>query len=225
VTLTPRLNRDIEAFVPASKISSVPNAIPWAPLPPRSRNSPRITGLFLSNFDRAKGALDVVHAAHRLRHLRGHLRLVLCGGVTDRSFHAELERSIAKLDVNNLIELRGPAYGEEKEQILASADFLVFPTSYPLETFGLVNLEAMRAGIPVIATNVGGIPDVVEHGETGLLIAPGDIDALVRSIEIFVEDQALRNSMGRRGRARFEQHFSLDRFATNWSDVLRRLAT
>lgn len=73
-------------------------------------------------------------------------------------------------------------------------------------------LEWMAAGRPVIATNVGGIPDLVEHGVTGLLIAPGDAEALAKAVEYLVAEPARAEEMGRRARARWEERYSLEPF-------------
>ncbi|HXT01782.1 MAG TPA: glycosyltransferase, partial [Elusimicrobiota bacterium] len=73
-------------------------------------------------------------------------------------------------------------------------------------------LEWMAAARPVIATNVGGIPDLVEHGVTGLLVPPGDTDALAKAVEYMLAEPARTEEMGRRARARWEELYSLDPF-------------
>jgi len=73
-------------------------------------------------------------------------------------------------------------------------------------------LEWMSAGRPVVATNVGGIPDLVEHGITGLLVAPGDAEALAKALEYMLAVPARTEEMGRRARARWEERFSLEPF-------------
>lgn len=73
-------------------------------------------------------------------------------------------------------------------------------------------LEWMAAGRPVIATNVGGIPDLVEHGVTGLLVSPGDADALAKAVEYLVAEPARAEEMGRRGRERWQERYSLEPF-------------
>lgn len=84
--------------------------------------------------------------------------------------------------------------------VLASLDVLVLPSDY--EELGSVLTEAMAAGLPVVATRVGGIPEVVEDGVTGLLVPPGDVDALADAVERLVADPALRHRMADQARAR-----------------------
>jgi glycosyltransferase involved in cell wall biosynthesis len=220
VTLTPSLHDDISALVDKARVSSVPNAIPTLPPPNRNNARDRVTALFLSNFERAKGALDVVAAAHRLVHLRDRMRVVLAGGVNDPAFHDEVRKAIEARGMQDFVELRGPVYGDDKLRLLADSDIFLFPTYYPFETFGLVNLEAMRAGLAVISTRVGGIPDVVVDGVTGYLIDPRDEAALARHLQQLVEDSRLRTTLGEQGRRRFETHYTLAQFTLNWKRAL-----
>ncbi|NIO21873.1 MAG: glycosyltransferase, partial [Candidatus Aenigmarchaeota archaeon] len=91
--------------------------------------------------------------------------------------------------------------------ILASFDIFVLPSRS--EGFGRVNLEAMAMGKPVISTNVGGIPEVVLDGVTGILVPPGNSRELAHAIMKLLNDSELRESLGREGRRRVEEHFTL----------------
>jgi glycosyltransferase involved in cell wall biosynthesis len=93
----------------------------------------------------------------------------------------------------------GYLHGEELSQAYASADLFAFPSS--LETFGLVVTEAMAAGIPVVASRVGGIPDVVEEGMTGYTFEIGDADGLVDGVRRLIADRARMKEMGKLARA------------------------
>jgi glycosyltransferase involved in cell wall biosynthesis len=98
-----------------------------------------------------------------------------------------------------------------KNYLLSTCDVLVAPSLY--ESFGLMYVEAMRAGKPVIGTNAGGIPEVVDDGGTGLLVPPGDASALAQAMLRLGGSAALREALGRQGLDRFEQRFSLYHFA------------
>jgi glycosyltransferase involved in cell wall biosynthesis len=89
--------------------------------------------------------------------------------------------------------------GEELSQAYASADIFAFTSA--LETFGLVVVEAMAAGLPVVSSRVGGIPDVVREGETGYTFDVGDLEGLVRGVELIASDRANIARMGRNARA------------------------
>jgi glycosyltransferase involved in cell wall biosynthesis len=102
-----------------------------------------------------------------------------------------------------------------------SADMLVAPSRW--EGFGLTAVEAMRAGLPVIATRVGGLAEVVEHGVTGLLVEPNSSAALVDAIRS--AGTASLKSMGEAGRQRFNERFTLDRMHVQLTALYQRLST
>lgn len=93
----------------------------------------------------------------------------------------------------------------EARRLFANADVFVLPSLG--ECFGIASVEAMAAGLPVIATRVGGSADIVEHGESGLLIEPNSPDALRQGLDVLLADEAKRRAMGTSGRARAERLF------------------
>jgi len=99
--------------------------------------------------------------------------------------------------------------------------FFVLPSRY--EPFGIVNLEAMAAGKAVVATNSGGVGEVVEHGSNGLLVPPGDIAALAEKMCTLLDNPALSARLGAKGRTRVEEYFSWSRIAGEYLDIYGRL--
>jgi glycosyltransferase involved in cell wall biosynthesis len=95
----------------------------------------------------------------------------------------------------------------------AEADFLVLPSRF--EPFGIVLLEAMAAGLPVIASRVGGIPEIVTEEETGLLVEPDNPDRLADALWLLCQDESLRFSMGRMARERVKRYA--------WDSVIPRI--
>jgi glycosyltransferase involved in cell wall biosynthesis len=100
-----------------------------------------------------------------------------------------------------------------------SAEVLVVPSRW--EGFGLIAVEGMRAGLPVIATRAGGLPEIVENGVTGLLIEPGRPDAIADAVRSLSDETRAR--MGKAGRARFEAQFTLDRVHQQLTALYQRL--
>jgi glycosyltransferase involved in cell wall biosynthesis len=101
--------------------------------------------------------------------------------------------------------------GETDDVPQVMSTFDIFAISSIREGTTTTAIEAMAAGLPVVSTNVGGIPEVVDDGQTGLLVEPHDPGQLARAIERLVEDRELRLRLGRSGRARAEREFGLDR--------------
>jgi glycosyltransferase involved in cell wall biosynthesis len=96
---------------------------------------------------------------------------------------------------------------------------LVVPSRW--EGFGLIAAEAMRVGLPVIATNVGGLPEVVEHDVTGLIVEPESAGALVEALRVMRNGRGA--TFGNAGRERFLAHFTLDRVHAEVSGLYQRL--
>ena len=105
--------------------------------------------------------------------------------------------------------------------LMAAADLFVMPSRW--EGFGLVAAEAMTAGRAVVASRVSALPEVVEHGVTGLLVPPDDPDALAAAIASLLADPAKRDAFGAAGRDRVERLFTLDRMNAEWRAEYERL--
>lgn len=137
-------------------------------------------------------------AEKQLHHLRAVLeqvpgtRLALVG---DGPARAELEAYFA----GTRTKFMGYIQGEALSQVYASADVFVFPSA--LESFGLVVIEAMAAGLPVVASRVGGVMDVIDEGRSGYTFDPGDVTALVEAVRRITRDRACIEDMGQTARA------------------------
>jgi glycosyltransferase involved in cell wall biosynthesis len=104
-------------------------------------------------------------------------------------------------------DIRLGGYVEGAAEIVGAADLAVVPSTWA-EAFGLAALEPLSRGVPVVASNVGGLPEVVRHGVDGLLVPPGDEVGLARALYKLLLDPELRQEMGARGRERAQSEFS-----------------
>jgi len=143
--------------------------------------------------ERRKGQDVLLAAAARLAPAALPVRWVLCGDGRER---ATLERAAAPLDG----AVRFAGFRRDIGACLAAADVVALPSRR--EGLGVAALEAMAAGLPVIASRVGGLAEAVVHGETGLLVPPEDPDALAAALARLVADGELRARLGHAGRAR-----------------------
>jgi alpha-maltose-1-phosphate synthase len=107
-------------------------------------------------------------------------------------------------------------------QLLSHATVFACPSLY--EPLGIVNLEAMACGTAVVASAVGGIPEVVSDGETGLLVPPGDPEALAGALNALLGDPARADALGRAGRARAVAEFGWQAVAAQTAELYAELA-
>jgi len=162
-----------------------------------------------------KGFEFLIDAIGRLRASPPEIRLVIAG---DGDLAAELTRRVQRLDLGKRVSFVGMVEREEIPAYLAAADIVAVPSVHfrgYVDGLPNVALEAMAAGKPLVATRVGGLPQVVRHGENGLLVEERDHGALADAILTLARDAELRERMGRSGQALI--HDSL-----NWDVVGRR---
>lgn len=175
--------------------------------------------LFVGRISEQKGIFPLLEAA---RALPEDVALVLCASSPDTpELLARLEAAVADRPRVRWINAMLPV--AEVVELYSHAAVFVCPSIY--EPFGLINLEAMACGTPVVATRVGGIPEVVVDGETGWLVAPGDEAALAGALRGALADPARARRMGEAGRRRVEAHFSWDRIAERTLAVYRDAIT
>lgn len=176
----------------------VPNGIvtqTLRPLPERrsevSDNLVKV--LFLGSLGRRKGLYDLMDVIPDIIKLRPKSRFIIVGSEESPGIIQELSAAIPAQYCSH-VHFRGPLLGRDKIKEYKEADIFVLP-SYA-ENFPLVMLEAMAAGLPLIITRVGAVPDVIKHEVNGLLIDPGDKKALKESILRLINDRSLRSRMG-----------------------------
>ena len=120
---------------------------------------------------------------------------------------SSIKRSIYSLGLSNRVFLLGER--NDVPSILASSDVFVLPSNW--EGLPYTVIEAMMAGLPVVATSVGGVPELVEDGVTGFLVPRSDPEALAEALQRLIDDPELRERMGKAGRQKAMCEFTLDR--------------
>ncbi len=156
--------------------------------------------LCISVVERRKGLLDLLEALWLLRDRYPSVHLVHAGKVVSQTYKRELEAYIHQHGLEERVQFLGRVTEARLLELLLRAEVFVLP-SYE-ESFGLVLVEAMAAGVPVISTRIGGIQEVVEEGRSGLLVPPGDPVALAGKIAMVFEDRVLRDRLVQAGKER-----------------------
>lgn len=162
--------------------------------------------LSVGRFDAVKGQAILIEAMAALAGLGVDARLVIVG---DGPIRHDLEQKIAQLGVSDTVSMPGSVGQDELPSYFAAAD--VFCMASFAEGIPVVLMEAMATGLPVVATWIAGIPELVEDGSTGLLVPPGRADLLAAALVSLSEDPELRSRLGIAGRAKIEQDFDAQR--------------
>lgn len=124
----------------------------------------------------------------------------------------------------NFIYYYGCRYGKDKEMFWHDANIFIFPTFYHNECFPLVLLEAMEQGVACIASNEGGIADIIEEGKNGFIIEKRNALQLAERMEILINNPELCREMGMAGRKRFLYDFTIHKFEQRITEILLELS-
>lgn len=185
---------------PASRLHVIPLGIEPADEADRREDGPLVAGV-ASNLEYWKGVDVLIDAAAAMR---APVQLEVFGR---GSLAGELERQAHEAGVDS----RFHGFVPDSRSRLGELDVLVQPSR--ADNFPLAVLEAMAAGVAVVATRVGGVPELVVDGETGLIVEPEDPAALAEALDSLAADPARRRELGRRGRARVLDEFTPERMA------------
>jgi len=191
---------------------------------PRSREGAERSILFVGRLIERKGVRHLVRALGVVRQSTA-ARLIVIGDGPERS---RLEQLAREVGVASHVEFRGRVSDEELRRAYAAADVFVLPSvldaRQDTEGLGVVLLEAMNYAVPVIASEIGGITDIVQHERTGLLVPPGNEVALGSALSRVLSDAALARRLGEAGREHVRDAFSWSHIVDRWEAVYVRAA-
>lgn len=215
ILLSWHLYPDIERVVKKADVMICPNGIkPTAKFTEESlklRENKKIPHIFfLSNLLVDKGLLVLLDALKILKDKGYSFVCDFVGGETKDIDAARFTKEVEVRGLNQLAIYHGRKYGDEKAEYFEKADIFAFPSLN--EAFGLVAVEAMEYKIPIVASNEGGIPEVVHDGENGFLVKKGDPFELSIALGKLLDDSSLRQKMGEKGYHLFRKKFTEDRF-------------
>ena len=181
--------------------------------------------LFVGRLIERKGVAHLIRALSTVRRTVP-ARLVIVGDGPERS---SLEHLAATTGIAGHVEFLGRVSDERLRRAYATADVFALPSvldaRQDTEGLGVVLLEAMNYSVPVVASEIGGITDIVRHEETGLLVPPADESALAAALTRVLTDRAMAMTLGDAGHRLLGETFSWDRIVARWEEVYRRAAT
>lgn len=185
------------------------------PLRPRDG---RLRLVLVGRLNARKGPDAAIDALAQLVHAGYDAELEIVGG-TFRGYEwypGELQRRAAAREVSDRVRLAG--YSADVASAYAAADVVLMPSL--VESFGNVAVEALGVGRPLVATRVGGLPEIVTDGETGLLCRPGDTDDLVACVRRIADDEDLAGRLAAAGAASVRERFGMATFRAGFREAL-----
>lgn len=178
--------------------------------------------LFVARLSESKGLWVLIDACARLVARGIPVRLDVMGDFESKEFADRTLAKVASLKLEGNVRFLGHLNGPAKLSAFAEADVLCHPTFN--DSFGLVIVEAMACGLPVVATRWCSIPTIVDDGTTGFLVAPHDSEAVAERLACLAIDADARQRMGRAGREKFLREFTINRHLDRMRGVLLEVA-
>jgi glycosyltransferase involved in cell wall biosynthesis len=191
---------------------------------PKQSSAP-FTVLFVGRLVERKGVTYLIDAMSLLS-VERETRLVIVGDGPERG---RIEQRVRERGLDRRVVLRGQVSQDALQHAYAAADAFVLPAIVDrrgdTEGLGVVLLEAMNHRVPVVASRIGGIPDIVEDGVSGLLVPPGDSAGLAAALERLARDPELAGRLGDAGYGRLRERFSWRAIVSRWEAVYRAATT
>jgi glycosyltransferase involved in cell wall biosynthesis len=170
-----------------------------------------------------KGQHVMIQALPKILNEEPNIRLLIVGGSRDKNsnYMFQLHKMAWDLGVSNKVIFTGPV--DDVRGVYGGLDLVVFPTLK--EAFGMVLIEAMAMKVPVVASAVGGIPEIIENGVSGVLVPPEDPQALADAVIRLIRDKDLRRFLAGNGRQRVEEKFSIGEYITKSIDLFQKVCS
>ena len=230
VVLTQRLKDSLaeRTLLPKEKIRVIPYGIEVDTFSPGKHDKKECRKLFhlpedrllvglVGRIEEAKGQAVAIEAFAKAN--LPHAMLVICGAPQTKDYLEHLKRRTAELKMD--ASVRFLPFTTEIPALMNAFDMTLLPSMG--ETFGLVVIEAMAAGIPVIGTDAEGVPEIIRPDENGMLVPPGDTDALASALRLLAEDRRLRHRLGAQARQDATEKYEYDGQTEKFFDFCRRV--
>jgi L-malate glycosyltransferase len=164
----------------------------------------------------------LIRAIHHMDRKKQNFRLLIAG---KGKYEQEYRSLVGELELDDIIEFVGPIEYPKMPDFLSSIDIAVMPSSTEAESFGVAAIEAAATGLPVVGTKVGGIPEVIEDGITGLMADKGDFKKIAQHLTRLIAEPDLRHKMGLAGRQMVEQRYSWQYCLESMQDLYYKMCS
>jgi glycosyltransferase involved in cell wall biosynthesis len=217
---THQLARETARYMAADRpIYVIPFGVDLSRFPVREAASGGETVLGFVKWLKPKYGPDVmVEAFAKIHAARPNTKLVLAGR---GEMQEQLQRRVSELKLDGAVRILGRVEHDKVPALIRSFDVMVMPSVFESETFGVAAIEASASGVPVVASRVGGVPEAVIHGKTGLLVPPRDVDALAAACIELIDNPARRQEMGQAGRRFVERYYDWRENTRLMSEIYR----
>ena len=204
ITGSPQMKDNwVEIGIPLNRIAYIGNAVNL-PKIEANKNGKKIIILILTRITIATGMIELIDAFSLVHEKHPETTRRIVGAESQDS---ELIRQhIQNTDGNQAIAYVGPVSDGQKRQELLNATIFAFPTYFEDQSYAV--MEAMSYGLPCVASNVGGVPSLINHGQNGILIKPRDVESLRDALEKLIKDEELRRKLGENARLTIKEGFT-----------------
>ncbi|MEM4330489.1 MAG: glycosyltransferase family 4 protein [Candidatus Pacearchaeota archaeon] len=227
IILGKSLIEDIINYIPKKNLFILPNAIKneisdkeLKKILEKRRSQKIFNILFLSNMDKTKGWPKLLESARILMDRGFSFNCFFAGSWQNKEDECFFFNYLKKNNLEDVVFYIGQIKPEEKKDLFSKVHLLVFPTEYPLETFGRVIIEAMMYALPVIANSIATIPSIIEDKKTGFLLNENSPIEISERIETLLKNRKLAEKKGLNGRKAFLKKFEIKNYEKNFLEIL-----
>lgn len=224
ILLSKYLYPDIKKYVKEENVYYCPNGIPKFSSNNffKKNDKDYVQLLFLSNLIESKGVYELLNALKILN--RKNIKFIcnFVGGIGDVTLK-DFSNKVNEYNLQNIVFYLGKKYGQDKFDIFSYSDIFILPTFYHNECFPLVLLEASQFGLPIVSTNEGAIPEIIENGVNGFLVPKKDTNSLADKLLLLINDKVLRKKLGAAAYNKYEKEYTLFKFENNICSILNSI--
>lgn len=221
IMLSRYLFHDIKDVAHINQVQYLPNGIPVPEVIPNENKSGTPSILFLSNLIETKGPLVLLKALKILNDQGYNFTANYVGAPATSIPESRFNKLLKEYGLEKKVFYLGPKYKKEKAAVFAETDIFAFPTYN--DCFPSVLLEAMAYEIPIVASDEGAIPEIIDNNTTGFIVEQKNEIALAEKIAHLIENVDIRKKMGRTGQKKFFEKYTLEKFNQNLTNTLKKI--